>query len=274
VPFDKDADLDPRLSGITLAALHHSYEQQFEGRELTAAMKEKSEAPDDAKVAVRIDKAIKAALADLETMVEAVPSEGTDEVPGDVGKDKLLLEIYWRLHDNWKSDAAPALKMIDLTGTAPSWPDVIALFSELEAIDHDGGDGDSFPGEWYDDLLNRYETRLGKDKPKKSAPKKAAPAIKVPPPDAEIRDYSTKSTFEVGQWVRHPKFGVGYVIESAQHVTLEFGADTKILAHVAVIAAPITPKQRPIKPMGDTAELARAAGIEVKKVAARVEEEK
>ena len=274
MPFDQEAELDTRLSGIALTAIHAKWESQFQGRELMAAMKESSQNPDDAKVAPRVDKAIKAALADLDTLVAAVTSEGGDEVPADTGNDVLLLEIYWRLHDNWKSDAAPAVKMIDVEGTAPSWTDVVALFSEISALDHDGGDGDSFPGEWYDDLLSRYETRLGKDKPKKkAAPRKAAPVIKEPPPNAVILDYSPKSTFAVDQWVRHPKFGVGIVIESAQHVTLEFAGERKILAHVAQIAAPIVPKMRPTKPSGDTAELARAAGIDIKKVPARFDEE-
>lgn len=274
MPFDKDAELDPRLSGLALTALYSKYEQQFAGRELTGMMKQHVDAPDDVKAAPRIDKAIKAALGDLQMLVESVPSEGSDEVPSDATNDKLLLEIYWRLHDGWKGDTAPALKMIDVTGAAPSWPDVQALFGELEALDHDGGEGDSFPTEWYDDLLHRYESRLGKDKPKKTAAKKAAPAVKTPPADANIINYSPKATFEVGQWVRHPKFGVGCVVESAQHATLEFGAERKVLAHVAAIAPPPQPKARPIKPAGDTTELARAAGVEIKKVPARFDEEK
>lgn len=281
MPFDQDAELDPRLSGITLAALFSKYEQQFAGNELTAAMKQHSQAPDDAKAATRIDKAIKAALADLELLVGAVASEGSDEVPAEVevGNDKLLLEIYWRLHDGWKAEAAPAVKMIDVADGAPAWTDVRALFGELEAIDHDAGDGDSFPTEWYEELLARYEARLGKDKPKKVGAKKASarkppPPIKTPPPDAQIVDYSSKGTFLVGQWVRHPKFGVGYVIDSSQHVTLEFGPDTKMLAHVAALPPPVEPKHRRSMPSSSTLDLARAAGIEIKKVPARVEDEK
>jgi len=274
VPFDQEADQDTRLSGLALSAIHSKYESQFAGRDLVASMKETSQNADDVKIAPRVDKAIKAALADLDTLVSAVSSEGGEEVPADTGNDVLLLEIYHRLHDNWKSDAAPAVKMIDVEGTAPAWSDVVALFSELSAIDHDGGDGDSFPSEWYDDLLTRYENRLGKDKPKKKATKRtAAPVIKEPPPNAQILDYSPKSTFGVDQWVRHPKFGVGIVIESAQHVTLEFVGERKILAHVAQIAPPPMPKSRPTKPSGDTAELARAAGIDIKKVPARFDEE-
>lgn len=274
MPFDQEAELDTRLSGIALTAIHAKYESQYAGRELMATMKEQSQAPDDAKTAVRVDKAIKAALADLDTLVSSVGSEGGDEVPADAGNDVLLLEIYHRLHDNWKADAAPAVKMIDVEGTAPSWTDLVALFSELSLLDHDGGDGDSFPAEWYDDLLTRYEARLGKDKPKKKAsPRKAAIVIKEPPPGAKILDYSPKSTFSVDQWVNHPKFGVGIVVESAQHATLEFAGERKILAHVAQIAAPIVPKMRPTKPSGDTIELARAAGIDIKKVPARFDEE-
>ncbi len=274
MPFDQEAEQDTRLSGIALAAIHAKYESQFAGRDLVASMKETSQNAEDVKAAPRIDKAIKAALADLDTLVAAVSSEGGEEVPSDAANDVLLLEIFHRLCDNWKSDAAPAVKMIDVEGTAPSWTDVAALFSELAAIDHEGGDGESFPSEWYDDLLTRYENRLGKDKPKKKAVKRtAAPVIKEPPPNATIFDYSPKSSFAVDQWVRHPKFGVGIVIESAQHVTLEFAGERKILAHVAQIAAPIVPKSRPTKPSGDTIELARAAGIDIKKVPARFDEE-
>jgi hypothetical protein len=274
VPFDQEAELDTRLSGIALSAIHAKYESQFAGRDLVASMKETSQNAEDVKAAPRIDKAIKAALADLDTLVAAVSSEGGEEVPSDAGNDVLLLEIYHRLYDNWKSDAAPAVKMIDVEGTAPSWTDVVALFSELSAIDHEGGDGESFPSEWYDDLLTRYENRLGKDKPKKKATKRtAAPVIKEPPPDATILDYSPKSTFSVDQWVRHPKFGVGIVIESAQHVTLEFAGERKILAHVAQIAAPIVPKSRPTKPSGNTIELARAGTFLMSIPAARFDEE-
>jgi hypothetical protein len=275
VPFDQEAELDTRLSGIALTAIHAKYESQFAGRDLMAAMKEAAQNPDDGKIATRVDKAIKAALADIDTLVAAVSSEGSDEVPADAGNDVLLLEIFHRLQDNWKADTAPAVKMLDLEGANPSWTDVAALFSELSAVDHDGGDGESFPSEWYDDLLTRYENRLGKDKPKKKTSKRtAAPVIKEPPPDAEIVDYSPKSTFGVDQWVRHPKFGVGIVIESAQHVTLEFAGERKILAHVAQVAAPVVSKKsRPIKPSGDTIELARAAGIDIKKVPARFDEE-
>jgi hypothetical protein len=74
--------------------------------------------------------------------------------------------------------------------------------------------------------------------------------------------------------VRHPKFGVGHVIDAAQHVTIEIGTDRKMLAHVAQIAAPIVPKLRPNKPSGDTLELARAAGVDIKRVPARFDEEK
>jgi hypothetical protein len=270
VTFDKDAEPDPQLSGIALSALFARYEQQFEGDDLIGKMPS-----DDSKVAARITKAVKAAFADLETLVEAVPSEGGEDVPGDVGNDKLLLEMYWRLHDGWKATEAPTLKMVDVAGNTPSWTDVAALFGELAALDHDGGDGDSFPAEWYEELLGRYEARLGKDKPKKKAtPKKAAIAIKEPPPGAEILDYSPKSTFYVDQWVRHPKFGVGIVIEAAQHVTLEFAGERKVLTHIAAIAAPLIPKSRPKKPAGNTLELARAAGVDIKKVPGRFDEEK
>ena len=45
-----------------------------------------------------------------------------------------------------------------------------------------------------------------------------------------------KATFEVGQWVRHPKFGVGLVVEVAQHATLEFAGERKVLAHVQAVS--------------------------------------
>lgn len=271
--FNREDELDPRLSGIALVALHGKFEQEFAGHELAAAMKN-SEISEDAKTATRLEKALKAAFADLETLVETVAADGNEDIPGEVENDKLLLEIYWRLHDGWKAEAAPVLKMVDVSGTAPAWTDVVALFTELSSMDQEAPDGEAVPAEWYEELLARYESRLGKSKPKKAAPKKALPPIKEPPPDAEIADYSTKSTFSVGQWVRHPKFGVGIVVEAAQHVTVEIGHDRKILAHVPAVTPPPQPKQRPRKPMGNTLELARAAGVDIKKMPARFEEEK
>lgn len=274
--FDKDAELDPQLSGIALAALYARYEQQFEGYTLTKMMKQHSQAEGDAKIAGRINKALKAAFADLEALVAAVPSEGPEQVPETATNDKLLLEIYWRLHDGWKAETAPALQLIRVEGATPVWSDIEALFGELAAIDHDGGDGDSFPSEWYDDLLTRHEAAVAKTKAKakKAAARKAAP-IKEPPPGADIVDYSPKETFNVGQWVRHPKFGIGLVVESGQHVALEFPEGRKMLAHVAPVAtAMMSSKPRSQRSAIDTLELARAAGVEVKKVPPRPDEEK
>jgi hypothetical protein len=274
VPFDKDAERDTLLSGIALTTLVSKYEQQHGGRGLTKLMKKQTDAPDAAKLAGRIDKAMKAAFADLATLVEAMPSEGSSELPP-TANDALLREIYWRVRDGWRARPAPAVKMFDVSDAAPTWDDLGAMFGELAACDHQAGDGAAVPSEWYSDLLGRFEARLGKDKPKKkAAPKKPAPVIKEPPPDAQIIDYSPRATFQVGQWVRHPKFGVGHVVDAAQHVTIEIGADRKVLAHTAAQVAPIQAKLRPIKPVGDTLELARAAGIDIKKVPPRFDEEK
>jgi hypothetical protein len=277
VRFNKDAELDPRLSGVALTALFTRYEEQYAGSELAETLTQHAQAPVDSKTALRVGKAIKAALADLELLISRLSSDGnSDEVPADVGNDLILLEIYWRLHENWNAETAPAVKMINLMGMTPVWTDLAAMFDELSALDHDGSDPDSVPTEWYEDLLARFDARVGKTKVKK-APKKAAIVVKEPPPDAVILDYSTKSTFLVGQWVRHPKFGVGYVIESGQHVTLEFGPDRKILAHVAAVATPAEPtdgKRSKSKSTGDTAALARAAGIDIVKVPGRFDQER
>lgn len=274
--FNKDAELDPRLSGVALSALYTRFEEQYAGTELAGTLTQHAESPVDAKVALRVGKAIKAALADLELLISRIPSDGNDEVPADVGNDLILLEIYWRLHEGWNSDSAPAVKMINLMGMTPVWTDLAALFDELSALDHDGSDTETAPTQWYEDLLARFDARVGKTKVKK-APKKAAIVVKEPPADAVIVDYSTKSTFHVGQWVRHPKFGVGHVIESGQHVTLEFGADRKILAHVAAVAPPVESTKRSSKgskPAGDTTTLARAAGIDIVKVPGRFDQER
>jgi len=248
VPFDQEAELDTRLSGIALTAIHARWESHFQGRELMATMKESSQNPDDAKVAPRVDKRSRQRSRSRDVgrrrhlrgvATRSRPTPATTSCSSNVLAPPRQLE----------GRCAPAVKMIDVEGTAPSWTDVVALFSRALALDHDGGDGDSFPGEWYDELLSRYETRLGKDKPKKkAAPRKAAPVIKEPPPNAVIFvDYSPKSTFtRSDQWVRHPKFGgVGIVIRIGPARDPRVRGERKILAHVAQIAAPIVPKMRP-----------------------------
>jgi hypothetical protein len=242
-------------------------------------MKQHGQDPDAATIARRIEKALDAAFSDLEQLVNARGSGGSEEVPPDIRNGELLLEIYWRLHDGWNATVAPAVTLIDLTGTTPVWDDVAALCAELERLDQDGGDGDSFPEGWYEDLLARFETRLAKAKAKKAvarkaSAKKAAAVVREPPPGAAIRDYSVKSTFEVGQWVRHPKFGVGLVIEVAQHATLEFAGERKVLAHVQAVAAPSGGKSQQAKPAPDSAGLARAAGIDIKRVPPQMDGEK
>jgi len=274
VPFDKDAELDQQLSGIGLAAIYARYEQQFAGFTLTKNMKQHGPAPEAAKISARIAKALKAAFADLELLVEAVGGEGSDQVPEQVDNGALLHEMYWRIHDGWKAETAPALKLIRLEGTTPVWTDVEGLFTELSTIDRDGADTESFPSAWYDELLTRYEAHLGKAKAKKAATKKAAAAMREPPPGAEILDYSPKHSFAVGQWVRHPKFGVGLVAESAQHVALDFPEGRKILAHTAAPATPVMSSKPRSKSSVDTVALAAAAGVEIKKVPPRADEEK
>jgi len=64
------------------------------------------------------------------------------------------------------------------------------------------------------------------------------------------------------------------VVDAGAHVTLEFGAVKKILAHIPAPIVQPPPKQRPRKPLGNTVELARAAGVEVKKMPPRFDGEK
>ena len=270
--FDRDRELDPRLTGIALASLYTKYSEQHEGYALCSTMREHSQDPDRAKIARRIEKALDAAFADLEQLVSAVASTGDDEVPADADNEALLREIYSRLHDGWNATAAPAVKMVGLDGTTPVWDDVAALFGELARLDQDAGDGDSYPEVWYEDLLARHEAQLSKAK-LKAGKKKAAAERREPPPGAEILDYSAKTRFEVGHWVRHPKFGVGIVVDVAQHATLEFAGERKVLAHAPVSPTPIAVKPRSSKPAGDTAELARAAGVDIKRVPARADDE-
>jgi hypothetical protein len=276
--FDKDAELDPRLAGVALATLHSTYVQHYEGYGLCETFKEHGQADDRAKIARRIEKALDAAFVDLELLVNAISSSGGTEVPTDVGQPELLTEIYWRIHDGWSATTAPPLKMIEVDGATPVWDDFTALCNELARMDTDGGDGDSLPDEWYEDLVARHEARIGKPKAKKAAAKradaKAAAAKREPPPGAEIRDYSTKSTFEVGQWVRHPTLGVGIVVEVGQHATIEMSGHRKVLAHVAAGPAPVASKATSSKPTKNVEALARAAGIEIKRVPPKADEEK
>ncbi len=135
----------------------------------------------------------------------------------------------------------------------------------------DAGDGGDEPA------LEAAPAKKGKAKratTRKPSSKKAPPAVRECPPDAELTDYSTKGTFAVGQWVRHPTFGNGYVVDAGPHVTLEFAGVKKILAHIPAPIVHAPPKHRPRKPLGNTVELARAAGVEVKKMPPRFDGEK
>lgn len=140
----------------------------------------------------------------------------------------------------------------------------------------DGADaGERLDGD--EPALDAAPAKKGKAKratTRKASSKKAPPAVRECPPDAELTDYSTKGTFAVGQWVRHPTFGNGYVVDAGPHVTLEFAGVKKILAHIPAPIVHPPPKQRPRKPLGNTVELARAAGVEVKKMPPRFDGEK
>lgn len=272
--FDKDGEHDLRLAQIPLAALHARFLERFEGHQLCATMRERAQDKTLKRVVPRLEKAIEAALADLQALVAVFGDDATAEVPADARKPAIMLEIYWRVHDHWpgNAEAVAQLKLIGHDATAPKWKDLEALLTELARVDQDGGDGDSFPESWYEDLLARFEGKLGKKKPKAAAAK-AAPAIKTPPAGATIHPYSPKATLQVGQWVEHPKFGVGCVLEVGAHATLEFAGVKKVLAHTpASTSTPSAPSGKSRSNV-DTVELARAAGIEIKKIPGYMPEE-
>lgn len=317
--FDKDAELDPRLSSKGAAALLAHYEEHFQGKKLCKRMKKYSQDDEEKKLAPRILKGIAAAFADLETLARAVDpnaaalaaaaeaeaedgeasdddsvadgeaegepeADGDDEpaatgVPDDATNEAVLRELYWRLHEGWstaaaqdRADAAANLKMIAVNGGTPSWADLANMLGELGSLDREEGEGDTFSSEWYDDLLERFEAKLGKKRPKKKTSSKAA-VIRTPPPGASLREYSAKATFREGEWVTHPKFGTGYVVEAGPNVLVEFGPEQKRLAHVPPAAVPSAGPKLKTKTPADTLELAKAAGIEIKKIPARAEDE-
>lgn len=303
--FDKDAELDPRLENVGATALLAHYREQYQGFKLIKKMKASSQDEEAKKLVPRIDKALKAGFADLEALAtaidgaealddeaaEAEPAEDADEdtdgedasgesaIEG-VENEAVLRSLYWRVHEGWsaasaerRADAASALKMVAVNGGTPAWTDVATLMGELATLDRDSGDGDEYPSEWYEDLLERFENKLGKKKSKKKTGAKAETVIRTPPPGATIVDYSAKATFREGDWVRHPKFGTGIVVEAGPNVLIEFGPEQKRLAHVPPAAPPSAMPKVKTKTTADTLELARAAGIEIKKIPARVEDE-
>lgn len=301
--FDKDAELDPRLENVGATALLAHYREQFLGFKLCKKMKTASD-EEAKKLVPRIDKALKAAFADLEALATAVDGEAApdedeepaepeaDEEAGDdedasedsalegVDNEAALRSLYWRIHEGWsaasperRADAASAIKMIAVNGGTPAWTDLATLMGEVTELDRDTGEGDTYPSEWYASILERFENKLGKKKPKKKSSTKAEPVIRTPPPGATIVDYSAKATFREGDWVRHPKFGTGIVIEAGPNVLIEFGPEQKRLAHVPPAAPPSAMPKIKTKTSADTLELARAAGIEIKKIPARAEDE-
>jgi hypothetical protein len=93
-------------------------------------------------------------------------------------------------------------------------------------------------------------------------PPRSRPA---PPPDEQIVDYSPKATFVVGQWIRHPKFGVGYVVDTTDGASISFDDGVRRLAHVAGVVTPFVPdaaKPRRSDP-DDILARARASGVEI-----------
>jgi len=147
--------------------------------------------------------------------------------------------------------------------------DAAELTEGADARDHlDGGEEPAL------EAVSGKKPKVKRVPARKASTKKAPPAVRECPPDAELTDYSTKGTFAVGQWVRHPTFGNGYVVEVGAHVTLEFGAVKKILAHIPAPVIHPPAKSRGRKPLGNTVELARAAGVEVKKMPPRFDGEK
>jgi hypothetical protein len=286
--LDENTDIDPALSELPLATLHGLYIADFRGFELCKLMKTAAQDADLKKTAPTVEKAVRAALTDFHVLVAALdrpskPPRGWKGIPlkGEAADlrtrnfegNQVLLELYWRMQELWKGleieHRRPALarckvlNVDDLTAT-PIWGDFLEMLSELQALNHDAGDGDSFPSEWYEALLERYERQTSRKKSTRTSREPPPP----PPPDDQILAYSPRTTYEIGDWLRHVKFGVGRVVEAGDHVSIEFSSGVKRLVHtppsVQKLGTSAPPSTRP--PSIDTAALARASGITIQRV--------
>jgi hypothetical protein len=293
--MNEDMELDPQLGELSTSTLHRLYVSRFGGFDLLKTFRERAKNPEDAKDTTgQVDKALKAALTDLHVLVSAL--EGAEKLPKThkpkalsksereeladkrFSGGEMLVALLHRLRDGWDGlDVVrrdEVLEQLKVTGKddvdkTPAWPDLLAMFSEIEAMNRHDGDGDSLPVEWYEAIVERHEAVVSA----KAAKKKKAPVRPVftPPPEAQIVTYSPRATFRFGQWIRHPKFGVGCVVEAGDHLTVEFEHEQKRLVHVPV----------PMEKLGvnavesrksnvDTAELARASGVTITKLPPQV----
>lgn len=57
-------------------------------------------------------------------------------------------------------------------------------------------------------------------------------AAEAPPSVRSVRPYSVGDVYQTDEWISHPKFGQGRVIEARTgKVTVRFGTDTRTLLH-------------------------------------------
>ncbi len=100
-------------------------------------------------------------------------------------------------------------------------------YTEADGFD-DNSQFEDFLGERFPEYPYRAITFEGK-RPRPPAPR---PATVEAAPDREIKPYSVATTYEIGDQVQHPQFGVGVVqaVELAK-ADIQFGDERRMLVH-------------------------------------------
>jgi hypothetical protein len=135
-----------------------------------------------------------------------------------------MVQGAWSQVDRGRRErAAGALVMVGLDDPiTPDWADLRGLADDL--VDADVGEPDEdregLTGGF--DLMERYWRR------REALKKPSGPPLPTPP-----RPYSPQATFEIGQWVEHPTFGVGWVRDVRDKlIVVAFGDVVRRLAHL------------------------------------------
>jgi hypothetical protein len=285
--IDPSAETDPRLRELSVRKVYDLYVATFEGFRLCETLKKSAQATDDKGLAPEIEKAIKQALVELNLLVTALGERKkarkgawkpatASEVLDDLkqrgfASSQLLSHLHTKLETGWPAVGDPLRGQVieELVFTrgerGPDWPELLVVLGELEGMNRTA-DGEGLQPSWYESLLERARAvKKQGDRTRRSVPPRARP---TPPPDEHISDYSPKATFVVGQWVRHPKFGVGYVVDTNDGCSISFEDGIRRLAHVAGVVTPFVPdaaKPRRSDP-DDILARARASGIEITKL--------
>jgi hypothetical protein len=281
--IDPSAEVDPRLRELSVRKVYDLYVATFEGFRLCESLKRSAQGAEEKGLAPEIEKAVKQALTELNLLVTALGERKKARkgawkpaTPPEVLEDlkqkqfaptDLLSHLHTKLETGWPAVGDPLRTQVidELVFTrgerGPDWRELLVVLGELQTLNREAGD--SFPAEWYESLLERGRAvKKQGDRTRRSVPPRARP---VAPPEEHIAPYSPKTTFVVGQWVRHPKFGVGYVVDTTDGASISFEDGIRRLAHVSGAPTPFVPethKPRRSDP-DDILAKARASGIEI-----------